>query len=97
MAKGTYRLGRILAVHADTHGTVRTVTVGLRRQDRREAALPYVSKALEEITLGVQRIADILPIEEQTVGDEKVGQVDDGDDTVETKTEVHEILVDRTD
>ena len=29
VAKGTYRLGRILAVHADTHGTVRTVLLVL--------------------------------------------------------------------
>ena len=34
---------------------------------------------------------------EQTGGDEKVGQVDDGDNTVETETVVHDILVKKTD
>ena len=68
VSKGTYRLGRVLSVQEDAHGVVRTVTVGLRRQDRRETALPYVPKALEEVTLGVQRVCVVLPVEEQ-IGD----------------------------
>ena len=37
----------------------------MRRRDAREAALPYVAKPLDEIKLGVQRLAVILPIEDQ--------------------------------
>ena len=61
LGKGLYRLGRILAVHPDSHGKVRTVTVGLRRLDRREPSLPYVSRGLEEMKLGVQRIIVVGP------------------------------------
>ena len=46
---------------------VRTVTVGFRRKDVREPALPYVVKPLQEIQIGVQRIAVILPVEDQMV------------------------------
>ena len=76
MGKGVYRLGRIMDVHPDAHNVVRTVTVGMRRVDRRESALPYVPKPLEQIRLGVQRICVICPIEDQKdVSDgEVVGQ-----------------------
>ena len=50
MKKGDYRLGRILAVHPDCKGIVRTVTVGLRKTDAREKLLPYVPKKLQELT-----------------------------------------------
>ena len=77
--KGTYRLARVLKVHPDVHGNVRTVTVGLRKRDSREAAMPYVPKPLEEIVLGVQRLAVICPLEEQQEivvrdGDDRDGQ-----------------------
>ena len=65
VGKGTYRLGRVTDVHPDIHGVVRTVTVGLRKTDKREKLLPYVPKPLVEIRLGVQRIAVICPVEEQ--------------------------------
>ena len=66
VGKGTYRLGRVTDVHPDIHGIVRTVTVGLRKSDKREKLLPYVSKPLVEMKLGVQRVAVIGPVEEQT-------------------------------
>ena len=66
-------------MHPDVHGNVRTVTVGLRKRDSREAAMPYVPKPLEEIVLGVQRLAVICPLEEQQEivvrdGDDRDGQ-----------------------
>ena len=51
VAKGTYRLGRILRVKKDERGVVRTVVVGLRKHDRREATMPYIPKPLEELPL----------------------------------------------
>ena len=77
VGKGTYKLGRVLKVHPDKHGVVRTVTVGMRRTDSREPALPYRPKQLEEFRLGIQRLAVICPVEEQ--GGETV-------DTVESVT-----------
>ena len=52
-------------IYPDVHGTVRTVKVGMRKRDQRESALPYVPKPLQEIEVGVQRIAVICPVEEQ--------------------------------
>ena len=46
------------------------VTVGARKRDKREATLPYKSMPLDEITVGVQRLAVICPIEEQRGVDE---------------------------
>ena len=64
VGKGDYRLGRIISVHPDSHGCVRTVVVGVRSKDRDKSAV-YVPKPLEELRLGVQRIAVIYPVEEQ--------------------------------
>ena len=75
VGKGEYRLGRILRVHPDNHGIVRTVTVGLRGKDRSVGTLPYVPKPLEEITLGIQRVAVICPAEEQMELVEPTGSV----------------------
>ena len=83
IGKGVYKLGRVLKAHADTHGNVRTVTVGLRRGDSREAVLPYIPRALDEVTLGVQRVAVILPVEDQTdVGDSVGATVESAADGV---------------
>ena len=79
IAKGIYRLGRILTVHPDAHGIVRTVTVGMRHQDRREAILPYVPRDLDQYRLGVQRVAVILPVEEQTEVVQEVGGQEETD------------------
>ena len=62
IGKAEFKLGRVLRVHPDSHGTTRTVTVGMRGKD---LAGPYVPKALTELKLGVQRVAVICPVEEQ--------------------------------
>ena len=59
-----YRLRRVLQVHPDSHNVVRTVIVGIREKDH---VRPYVPKALDGHTLGVQRVAVICPIEEQEI------------------------------
>ena len=64
VGKGIYKLGRITKVHPDSHGIVRTVSVGMRGKDS-DKPLPYVPRPLREIKLGVQRVAVICPIEEQ--------------------------------
>ena len=38
VGKGTYKLGRVIAVHPDSHGVVRTVTVGVRKIVKRGSA-----------------------------------------------------------
>ena len=92
VGKGTYRLGRVLAVHPDSHGVVRTVTVGMRKQDKREKLIPYVPKPLAEIKLGVQRVAVIWPVEEQLDSNNReheearssAGVTEEGQDDAET-------------
>ena len=74
VGKGDYRLGRILRVFPDVHGVVRTVVVGMCARDRSKTS-EYVPRPLDEYRLGVQRIAVICPVEEQTV--EAVADVSD--------------------
>ena len=31
VGKGTYRMGRVLAIHPDKHGAVRTMTLGMTK------------------------------------------------------------------
>ena len=69
VGKGIYKLGRITKVHPDSHGIVRTVSVGMRGKDS-DKPLPYVPRPLREIKLGVQRVAVICPIEEQITDSE---------------------------
>ena len=47
------------------HHVIRTVTVGMCHRDKREPGLPYVSRPLQELKIGVQRIAVICPYEDQ--------------------------------
>ena len=67
VSKGEYKLARVLSVEKDVHGRVRTVVVGIRGKDRAEKLLPYIPRPLQEHRLGVQRLAVILPVEEQGV------------------------------
>ena len=69
LKRPNYKLAKVLEVHPDGHGVVRTVTVGFRRSDAREKSLPYVCKQLEKMKIGVQRLAVVCPIEEQSSED----------------------------
>ena len=53
VGKETYRVGRILEVYHDAKNVVRTVTVGLKHLDKRNASLPYGPHPLERHVLGV--------------------------------------------
>ena len=66
VTKGDYKIARVMSTRKDCHGRVRTVTVGFRGKDKSSTTLPYIPKPLNELTLGVQRLAVICPIEEQT-------------------------------
>ena len=68
VGKGEYKLGRVTKVHPDCNGIVKTITVGFRRTDSREKVLPYIPKVLDEVTVGVQRVCVICPVEEQGLG-----------------------------
>ena len=85
IGKGEYRLARVLEVYPDAHDVVRTVKVGFRKRNARETLLPYVSKPLEEMKLGVQRLAVLCPVEEQ-LGQSFEQEVDDSSRTRQDNT-----------
>ena len=58
-------MARVLDVHPDSHGVVRTVTVGLRGKDRTHDVRNYVPRPLERLIIGIQRLAVICPKEDQ--------------------------------
>ena len=65
VSKGRYRLARIVKVHPDRSGVVRTVTVQLRPKLAKEKATPYKAKKMTEFPVAVQRLVVIVPREEQ--------------------------------
>ena len=82
IGKGVYKLARVTKVHPDVHGRVRTVTVGFRGKDSGKT-LPYISKPLQEMKIGVQRVAVICPIEEQVSDSDKQEESRDSETTAE--------------
>jgi len=66
LGKSAYRLCRVISTSPDTHGVVRTCTVGFRPRHRAEQGEEYQSKELTTMIIGVQRFAVLLPLELQT-------------------------------
>ena len=64
-SRDRYRLAKVMEVHPDSAGVVRTVTVGLRSRHMKEKLLPYRSKPLTTFQVGIQRLVIVLPKEEQ--------------------------------
>ena len=65
-----YRLARIVKVLPDEHGIVRSCVVAMRpRREGETGDKKYKHKPAEELTLGVQRIAVLLPVEEQSASE----------------------------
>ena len=58
----------MLHTHTDTHGMVRTVTVGVRRHGPADGTAEYTPQPLTELVIGVQRMAVTLPAREQKGG-----------------------------
>ena len=66
-----YRLARILAVHPDQHGVVRSVTIGLRdRRGKWNEKWNRCGGKLAEMVVGVQGLVVILPREDQNMMEE---------------------------
>ena len=56
MGKGKYHICRVIEVHPDDTGLVRTVTISSRPHNTREKTLPYISKDLVTEKISVQRL-----------------------------------------
>jgi hypothetical protein len=63
--KPTWRPCRVLEVHPDRQGIVRTVTVGLRRRSTSDGMPSLQSTTLAELVVGVQRLAVVFTKKEQ--------------------------------
>ena len=63
IGKGDFRLCKVEEVHPDDKGLVRTVTVIFRPISSREKSLPYTSKELSRMKVGLNRLVLICPAE----------------------------------
>ena len=59
--KPTWRAARVLVLHPDKHGVVRTVTVGLKRRSKDDRSVKYKPRPPSEMTIPVQRLAVTIP------------------------------------
>ena len=63
VGKADYRISRVDRVETDDKGLVRTAWVLMRPRDSREKSLPYRSKKLVSMKVGIQRLVLICPAE----------------------------------
>ena len=64
-SKAEFRRGVVLEVYPDPKNIVRTVLVGCRPRLKADRTGPYKSKALEKMTVPVQRLSVLLAVEEK--------------------------------
>ena len=62
--KDDYRLAKVLEVHPDDDGIVRTVTVGYRRKNKKEKGEHFQSRPLTMELVAVQRLSLLVPADE---------------------------------
>jgi hypothetical protein len=60
-----WKLARVTDVHPGEDGRIQTITVSYRATHVREKTLPYISKDLTRMKIGVQRFAILYTVEEQ--------------------------------
>ena len=59
-----YRYGRVLEAKVDSDGRVRSCDVGVLPRDKRRNPLPYVNKGLLTMTVPIQRLCMVTPVEQ---------------------------------
>jgi hypothetical protein len=65
MGRPSWRLCRVVAVHPGDEGVVRTITVAYRSTVLGEKVLPYKTKNMTEMVIGVQRFALLYRVHNQ--------------------------------
>ena len=65
LGKDKYRVAKVVSIHPDVHNKVRTVTIALRnlKKSRKEGPTQFRAPQIE-MTVGVQRLVVLLPVEE---------------------------------
>ena len=61
VGKGDYRLCKVVEVHPDKKGLVHTGSVAFRPPSSKEKSLPYTSKELKEMKVGLTRLVLVCP------------------------------------
>ena len=61
--EGSWHMSKVEKVETDDKGLVRTAWVLMRPRDSREKSLPYRSKKLISMKVGIQRLVLICPAE----------------------------------
>ena len=64
--KDDYIMVRVVKVHPDKKGLVRSVTMAYRKRDRRESSDVYWKKPLTEEIVAVQRLSVLVSVAEQS-------------------------------
>ena len=77
VGKADYRISKVDKVETDDKGLVRTAWVLMRPRDSREKSLPYRSKKLIPMKVGIQRLVLLCPGE---MVEDELGRTDAGDD-----------------
>ena len=62
--RGKYHYCHVETVKPDQHCVVKTLEVAIRPRMNGETALPYHSRVPEVMTVGIQRLVLIVPVEE---------------------------------
>lgn len=71
-----YRLCRVTAILPNEDGVVRTVEVSMRPRHKADLHKTYISKDPNVIKTGVQRLAVLLPVEEQGEATQDLSELD---------------------
>ena len=77
VGKADYRISKVDRVETDDKGLVRTAWVLMRPRDSREKSLPYRSKKLIPMKVGIQRLVLLCPAE---MVEDELGNAGAGDD-----------------
>ena len=64
LGEDDWRLAVVEEAKLDEDGVVRTVTVAFRPRHKRDAGKPYAPKGAQRMTIGAQRFAVLLAVEE---------------------------------
>ena len=79
-----WRLAVVEVAKEDDDGVVRTVTVAFRPRHKKDAGKPYAPKEAQRMTIGAQRVAVLLAVEEvdsMTSEEVEAGQVAPNNDS----------------
>ena len=70
-----YRYGRVTKANPDSDGNVRTCDVAVLPRDKRHKPLPYVNKGMLIMTVPIQRLCMVTPVDQLTQRPTVAGEI----------------------